>query len=144
MDVLSLLRMLGALGIVLGLLAGGLWAVRRYDIKLPGRVTAGAGCRVELVERLPLDTRRSVALIRRDGREHLILIGPEGSLVVETGIVRDARDVKAAEARAAVEAARQAQVEAEAAAIREGFAELVERARDKVRVVAKRVSDARA
>ena len=40
----------------------------------------GAGRRVELIERLPLDARRSVALIRRDGREHLILLGPEGGV----------------------------------------------------------------
>ena len=134
MDLLSLLRTMGALGVVLGLLAAGLWAVRRYDIKLPGRVAAGAGRRVELIERLPLDARRSVALIRRDGREHLILVGPEGSVLVETGIVRDQRDADAAEARAAVQAANAAQAEADAAALRESFAGLVERARGKVRL----------
>lgn len=82
-----MIRTIGALGVVLGMLAGALWAVRRYDIKLPGRVSGSARKRVELVERLAVDAKRSVALIRRDGCEHLILIGPEGHMTLETGIV---------------------------------------------------------
>jgi flagellar biogenesis protein FliO len=87
MDILSMLRTLGALGMVLGMLAGALWMVKRYDIKLPGRVSTTGRKRVELVERLSLDQKRSVALIRRDGHEHLVLIGPEGSATLETGII---------------------------------------------------------
>jgi flagellar protein FliO/FliZ len=86
MDILSMIRTIGALGVVLGMLAGALWAVRRYDIKLPGRVSGSGRKRVELVERLAVDAKRSVALIRRDGCEHLILIGPEGHVTLETGI----------------------------------------------------------
>ena len=81
-----MIRTIGALGVVLGMLAGALWAVRRYDIKLPGRVSGSGRKRVELVERLAVDAKRSVALIRRDGCEHLILIGPEGHVTLETGI----------------------------------------------------------
>ncbi|OAN66641.1 flagellar biosynthetic protein FliO [Sphingomonas sp. TDK1] len=87
MDLLSMLRTLGALGLVLGMLATALWVVRRYDLKLPGRVTGGGRKRVELVERLAVDAKRSVALIRRDGCEHLIFIGPEGHATIETGII---------------------------------------------------------
>ncbi|RUN76028.1 hypothetical protein EJC47_12940 [Sphingomonas sp. TF3] len=87
MDVLSLLRTMGALGVVLGLLGGALWVVRRYNIALPGRVTLGRGRRLEVVERVTLDGKRSLALVRRDGCEHLILIGPDGQMVVESGIL---------------------------------------------------------
>ncbi|MES2022911.1 MAG: flagellar biosynthetic protein FliO [Pseudomonadota bacterium] len=87
MDVLSLLRTMGALGVVLGLLGGALWVVRRYNISLPGRVTLGRGRRLEVVERVTLDGKRSLALVRRDGCEHLILIGPDGQMVVESGIL---------------------------------------------------------
>lgn len=90
MDLLSMLRTLGGLGVVLGMLAGALWAVRRYDIKLPGRVSGTSRKRVEMVERLTLDAKRSVALIRRDDAEHLILIAPDGHIVIETGIVKPA------------------------------------------------------
>jgi len=84
MDILSVLRALGALAIVLGLLGGALWVVRRYDIKLPtGFMPAGTQRRLVLVERLAIDGRRSVALIRHDDREHLVLIAPEGLLMLD-------------------------------------------------------------
>nr|WP_246350459.1 flagellar biosynthetic protein FliO [Sphingobium boeckii] len=76
------------MGIVLGLLAGALWAVRRYDITLAGGLmgkfmNAAPAKRLSLIERLPLDGRRSIALIRRDNREHLVLMAPEGVLLLE-------------------------------------------------------------
>lgn len=81
-----MIRMLGALSLVLAMLGGALWAVRRFDVQLPGRISGGRSKRVELVERLAVDAKRSVALIRRDGCEHLILMGPEGHAMIETGI----------------------------------------------------------
>ena len=85
MTLLPLLRMVGALAIVLGGLAGALWAVRRFDLRLPGRIGLAARPerRLALVERLAVDPRRSLVLVRRDGREHLLLIAPEGHVVVE-------------------------------------------------------------
>ncbi len=84
MDAVVLLRTFGALTLLLGLLSGALWAVRRFDIRLPGAVTRQPEKRLELVERLGIDQRRSAVLIRRDNREHLLIISPEGQLVVET------------------------------------------------------------
>ena len=83
MDYVLLLRTLGGLLAVLGLLAGGLWVVRRYGLTLPGVSMGGAERRLSVVERLSLDQRRSLALVSVDGREHLILLAPEGSLLVE-------------------------------------------------------------
>jgi hypothetical protein len=99
MDLVSLLRTLGGLGTVLGILAGALWLVRRYDLRLPGRSVSARDRRLELIETLPIDGRRMVALLRRDGREHLILVAPEGHLVLESGAMRDPADLAAAEAR---------------------------------------------
>ncbi len=92
MGLLSVTRTLGGLGIVLGILWGALWLVRRYDIQLPGRTGMTRRSRLELVERLALDPRRSVALLRRDGKEHLILIAPEGHLVIESDVQRPEAD----------------------------------------------------
>lgn len=149
MDAYMLLRTLGALGIVLGLLGGALWMVRRYNIRLPGRVGAGGATRrLELVERAALDSRRSVALLRRDGREHLILLAPEGNVMLETAIIRDAIDREAEAAR--VEAEREAAeiAKAEAEAMRESFYAMVDKARDgvkeKVATVAEAVGTAKA
>jgi hypothetical protein len=36
-----------------------------------------------LVERLSLDPRRALFLVRRDAREYLLLLGPEGATVVD-------------------------------------------------------------
>ena len=44
--------------------------------------------RVGLVERASLEGGRKLLLVRRDGVEHLILIGGPIDLVVETGSVR--------------------------------------------------------
>lgn len=88
MDLLSLLRTLGGLGMVLGMLAGALWLVRRYDIALPGRVSARAPTRrVSLIERVALDSRRSVVLLRRDNCEHLFLLLPDGATILESRTV---------------------------------------------------------
>lgn len=117
MDTYSIVRTLGALGMTLGLLFAALWMVRRFNLRLPGQVGGGGLPRVELVERTALDSKRSVALLRRDGREHLILLSPEGNLVIETGIRPDAADRKAqAEREAAAERQREEQQAALAAA----------------------------
>lgn len=113
-----MLRTLGALGLVLGMLAGALWAVRRYDLRLPGRVAGGGRKRVELVERLAVDAKRSVALIRRDGCEHLILIGPEGHATIETGIVAPVQST------AEVPAEAPARIEDDVATLKAGVAKL--------------------
>lgn len=131
MDLVSILRTLGGLGTVLGILSGALWLVRRYDIQLPGRTGMLRVTRLELVERLPLDARRSVALLRRDGREHLILIAPEGHLILESGVIRDAVDVVAEEALADALPREIPQFRAELAAAGESFGTLVDHARDR-------------
>ncbi len=125
MDLLSFVRTMGALGVVLGMLAGALWFVKRYNIRLPGSMAPRAGKRVAVVERTGIDARRSVALIRRDGREHLILLAPEGNLVIESAIVTDDIDRAAIEAQAAEAEARAVAAQAAATQAQESFRDLV-------------------
>jgi flagellar protein FliO/FliZ len=131
MDILSMMRTFGALGVVLGMLAGALWVVRRYDIKLPGRVSGGGRKRVELVERLAVDAKRSIALIRRDGCEHLILIGPEGHVTLETGIAAPQPIVPTVPE----EAAAPAKIQDDLAAFTNSFGRLVDLSRAKIAAV---------
>ena len=84
MDVVALVRMLGGLLAVLGLLAGALWIVRHFDLKLPGRISGGATKRNLIIHRQNLDQRRSLAVVAFGGKEHLLLLTPEGNLVVDT------------------------------------------------------------
>lgn len=133
MDAYALLRTLGALATVLGLLAGALWIVRRYGIRLPGRISSDGTRRLEVIERTMLDGRRSVALLRRDGREHLILLSPEGNALLEAGIVQDEIDHAAQAVR--LEAQREAleASKAQSEAMRESFFAMVDKARTGVK-----------
>jgi len=84
MDLVSGLRFVLALVVVLGLIAALAWILRRYGA---GRVTLGAGKgRLGVVEASHIDAKRRLVLIRRDGVEHLLLLGPTSETVIETGI----------------------------------------------------------
>ena len=82
MEVDSYLRFILALLLVLGLLALAAWLLRRsgYGAKL------GRSRRLAAIESLPLGPRHRLMLIRRDGTEHLLLLGPHGDTVVERNI----------------------------------------------------------
>lgn len=93
MDILDYLRFVGALGIVLGLLVGCAWLLRRYGHRLGvlGLAAAAPGQkRLGLVESIGIGPRQRLAIVRRDDIEHLILLGPDGTHVIETGIRRNA------------------------------------------------------
>ena len=42
--------------------------------------------RLEVIESLPVDHKSRLMLIRRDEVNHLIMLGPDGDLLIETGI----------------------------------------------------------
>lgn len=90
MEPLVLLRFAGSLALVLGLIALLAYGVRRWGHVVPGLVTgipaSRKTARLGVVESLSVDPRRRLVLVRRDGIEHLLLIGPDGQNVVETGI----------------------------------------------------------
>lgn len=111
MDGLLLLRTIGALGLVLGALVGGLWLFRRTGFLSRRAGDFGGVQRLEVVERTSIDPRRSVFLIRRDGREHLLVVGPEGTAVVESGIIRDEHDEQVATDRRLEADARRSEAE---------------------------------
>jgi flagellar protein FliO/FliZ len=67
-------------------LIGGL-AVLARRVGLGGLAPAGKQRRLAIVEVLAVDNRRRLVLLRRDGAEHLILLGPAGDTVVETAAV---------------------------------------------------------
>ncbi|MBI1361609.1 MAG: hypothetical protein GC155_15130 [Alphaproteobacteria bacterium] len=75
------LRAAGALILVLGIILGLSWALRRYG----GSIGLKAGMvhsDLRVVEWRTMDVRRKLAVVRWDGREHLLLLGPAGDCVV--------------------------------------------------------------
>ena len=84
MDVIDFARYCGALLLVLGLVGGAALAARRFG--LSGLIKPMATRRLAIVETLTLGPRQRLLIIRRDGVEHLVLTGPEGTSVIEAGI----------------------------------------------------------
>lgn len=79
-------RFLGALVLVIALIFALAWIAKRLGFG--GRVAASRGKRrLGIQEVLSLDSKRRLVLLKRDGVEHLILLGLNDDLVVETGIV---------------------------------------------------------
>jgi flagellar protein FliO/FliZ len=84
-------RFLGALVLVIALIFALAWVAKRLGFG--GRVAAGRGKRrLGVQEVLSLDSKRRLFLIKRDGVEHLLLIGLNDDVVVETGIVPPVAD----------------------------------------------------
>jgi flagellar protein FliO/FliZ len=92
MDLESYLRFVLALIAVLGLIGLIAWAARRFGLVPGGAIGTGRGRRLVVVETMPLDGKRRLVLVRRDDREHLLLLGSGAAsdLVVERDIAAKA------------------------------------------------------
>jgi flagellar protein FliO/FliZ len=97
MEYDSYLRFVLALLLVLGLIAILAWLLRRFGFG--GALRADNRRRLQVLESAPIGPRHRLVLIRRDQVEHLLLLGPQGDLVVERGIHR--QDFEKEMARAA-------------------------------------------
>ncbi len=84
MDVLDFARYFAALLLVLGLIGAAGLATRKFGV--PGLAKPAKTRRIHVVETLMLSPRQKIAIIRRDGIEHLVLITASGATVIETGI----------------------------------------------------------
>lgn len=72
----SALRAFFSMMVVLGLVGGGLWALKKYG---PKRLPMGSGGkRLRVEESLPLGDRRFVSIVKADGEEFLLALSPQG------------------------------------------------------------------
>jgi flagellar protein FliO/FliZ len=86
-DWIDWARALFALIATLALIAGAAYAARRLGMLQPG----GSGPkRLSVSESLMIDPRRRLVIVRCDGREHLLLLGPGGDVVVSDVAPADA------------------------------------------------------
>jgi flagellar protein FliO/FliZ len=89
-ESISWLRILMAFAIVfglMGLLAYGLKYISTRGIKLPGMTMRNQ--RLHIVESMTLDVRRRLVIVRRDDVEHLLLLGVNQDIVVESDLTRN-------------------------------------------------------
>lgn len=80
MDFLDWARTLFALLATLALIGAVAYGARRLGMLQPQ--ARGAERRLKISESLMIDPRRRLVLVRLDGREHLLLLGPGGDIVV--------------------------------------------------------------
>ena len=83
MDSVDYLRFIGALIFVVGLILSLTWAMRRYG---PNTLGGGVGSkrRLSIIETLTLDAKHRLVLIRKDEREHLVLLGGQAQVIEST------------------------------------------------------------
>jgi flagellar protein FliO/FliZ len=94
MDLIDIARYFAALLLVLALVGGAGLAVRRFG--MPGFVKAQGVRRLEIVEALMIGPKQRLYILRRDNVEHLVMSGPDGTTVVESGIVAAPKPIEIA------------------------------------------------
>lgn len=80
------LTMIFALLFVLGLMGLLLFVLKRLGLAGPGMATMTGVRRLKIVETLPLTPQHRAMILRRDDVEHLVIIGPNGAVIVESEI----------------------------------------------------------
>ena len=86
MDVISTLKAVFALTIVVGLILGLAYLLRRFAPALMAKMQAQRGARrLQVVETLVLDPARRLVLVRLDDQERLILLGEGRELDAPSG-----------------------------------------------------------
>lgn len=81
MNAFDVIRALGALILVIGIILGMAWLMRRYGAGMRSKVGL-APSDLRVVEWRTLDVRRKLAVVHWDGREHLLCLGPTVDFLV--------------------------------------------------------------
>lgn len=89
MDVANLGRIFLSLALVVALIFLVGWMMKRTGLNRRWHGGASADGRLGIVSSLMIDPRRRLVLIRRDNKEHLLLLGANQDLVIESGNVKD-------------------------------------------------------
>ncbi len=86
METPEILRFLMALVFVISLM-GALWVILK-KLGMNGGFTLQQGKkrRLQIVEILPIDVKHKAVLLRRDDKDHLVILGPNGETVIEQSI----------------------------------------------------------
>ena len=87
METIDYIKFVASLALVLGMMGGLTLILKKVGLGNIGIVPADKR-RLKIVEILPLDARRKALILRRDDKEHLVILGVNGETVIETDIER--------------------------------------------------------
>lgn len=85
MDSVSLIKFASAFVFVICLMLLLSWILKRSGFSGQSMLPS-ARRRLKIVETLPIDHRRRLAIVRCDQREHLLVLGAAGETVIENNI----------------------------------------------------------
>lgn len=86
MDLDSYLQFVFALIFVLGLIVLLMVVIKRTGFMPAGVVRKAGARRLKVIESLPVDAKHRLVLVQRDDQEHLILLGVNADLLIESGL----------------------------------------------------------
>ncbi len=86
MDIIDFARYFGALALVLALVGFAALAAKRYGLSGLARIGGGTDKRLAVSETMMLGAKHKLFLVKRDGVEHLVLVGPQDTTIIESGI----------------------------------------------------------
>ena len=89
MSLDNYLKFVAALGLVLVLILALAWAARRSGLGGVAAKPRSRSRRLGVVEVLTLDPKRRLVIVKRDGVEHLLLLGAASETVVERGFTAE-------------------------------------------------------
>ncbi len=90
--------------LIIGLILALSWGLKRLGVGTSNPGLLGQR-RLGTVETSSIDARHRLILVRRDSVEHLVLVGPTSSLLIETGIPAPAAGNAAAVTASSISAA---------------------------------------
>jgi flagellar protein FliO/FliZ len=86
MEFSGYLKFVLALAFVIGLIGLLSYLIKRFGMGAIAPYRKGGKRRLAVVEVTAVDTKRRLVLLRRDDTEHLVLLGANSELLIESGI----------------------------------------------------------
>jgi len=86
MELSEIFRFVAALILVVGLIGLCAYAAKKLGLANGNMVATGSQKRLSIVEIKVIDAKHRLVLMRRDNKEHLVMLGGERDLLIESGI----------------------------------------------------------
>jgi flagellar protein FliO/FliZ len=94
MEFSEIFRFVASLAFIIGLIGLCAYIAKRLGLATGNIAATGGQKRLAIVEVKVVDAKHRLILLRRDDREHLVLLGGERDLLIESGIEAPVADTE--------------------------------------------------